>query len=206
MVLHGDKEDKVTLAFRLRLKDVDDLIERPLVADIIAQLVSTAEVIKIQEFVKSHQRIDSVSLPAASVVRMHADGPVSQAFQVGGRGRNIGMDILLEHDASRRKEGHGVAAQALIFRVRRVSALDRYHQMSRRIFLHQGTEPGHIILACVKVSKHRQIREGFVHNDDDIRILLCRRSCGAVIGILCLPGDLFCLRRTVSVRFIHIQK
>ena len=102
VILHGYVKDKQRLSLFFILIQFDDLGKAALIGDIVTDSFLIREIILGYKLIKTKQRIDSVSVPAAGIIRMDRHSMIVQFLQIGCQRRHLLLHILLISHAALR--------------------------------------------------------------------------------------------------------
>ena len=99
---------------------------------------------------------------------MEEDGPVAQGLHLGPQVGGAVGDIEMEGDRALRQEGHGVSGEEFVLRVGGGAPKDGGIGGAPDGVLRQAVEEGHGVFVGLQAEDLREVREGLVHDDDEV--------------------------------------
>ena len=172
VVLHRHVEHKQGSVLVLVLVQLENLLVACAVADIIAHAASIRrKIVLIILLVKAEEAVDVGAVPRGGQVRVNSRRLVAERIQTRGQIGHFALDEHLICRAVVRQERHRIASEELQLGVGGAAAEGRNGQLAADrvlLTLHQLVQVRHRVLIGLEVADRAEIREGFVHDNDQI--------------------------------------
>ena len=172
VVLHRYVEHEQRRVFPLVLVQLENLLVACAVADKIAHTtgVSGKIVLIILRF-KAEEAVDVCAVPRGGQIGVNRRRLVAERIQTRGQIGHFALDEHLIRRAVVRQERHRIAGEELQLGVGGAAAEGRNSQLTADgvlLTLHQLVHIRHGVLVGLKRTDRAEIREGFVHDHDQI--------------------------------------